>query len=243
MVCVLVIASFVSTRLLPAALALAALFWGVRWLAHGRLTVAAPGVWQAGLLALLVPVTLWATALPDVTRPAVYQLLAGIALYFAIVNWTISQIRLKWLALALVIGGLLLALAGVATVKWFAGTKLLFIPADLYKHLPALVSDPVHPNVIAGALVLLLPIALARLAYPAPGFPWYERLLAGLAALSMAAVLVLTKSRGGLLAFAAALSVLCILRWRRGWLAIPAGALAAGAPARGKSACHVLWKR
>jgi len=228
---VLVAASFVSARLFPVALVLAALFWGVRWLAYGRLTVAAPGAWPAGLLALLVPVTLWATALPELTRPAVYQLLAGIALYFAIVNWTVSPSRLRWLSLAVVTGGLLLAFSAVAMVTWPAGTKLLFIPADLYKRLPAPVSDPVQPNIMAGALVLLLPIALARLAFPAPGLPRYERLVAGLAALSMTAVLVLTKSRGGLVAFAAALAALCVLRWRRGWLAIAIAALAAGAGA------------
>ncbi len=228
-VCALVAASLLSARLLPAALALAALFWGLRWLAYGRLTIAAPGAWPAALLALLVPVTLWVTPLPEVTRPAVYQLLAGMALYFAIVNWTISRSRLRWVLLAAITGGLLLALVSVLTVKWFSGTKLLFIPVDLYKHLPATVSDPVHPNVMAGALVLLLPIALAQLVFPGPRLPRHERLVAGLAALAMAAVLVLTKSRGGLVAFAATLAVLCVLRWRRGWLAIAAATLAAGA--------------
>ena len=57
-------------RLLPVALLGAAFFWPVRWLAHGRLTVRTPGDWPVGLLVMMVPVTLWATALPEVTRSA-----------------------------------------------------------------------------------------------------------------------------------------------------------------------------
>ena len=80
-------AGVLSTRALPIALGMVAFFWFVRWLATGRLSVRTPGDWPVALLALLVPVMLWATALPEITRPPVYRLLTGILLYYAVVNW------------------------------------------------------------------------------------------------------------------------------------------------------------
>jgi O-antigen ligase len=72
---------------------------------------------------------------------------------------------------------------------------------------------------MAGALVLLL-------------FAWrdlrgVERGIVTEASLLMLVVLVLTKSRGGLLGLAAALVALVVLRWRRGGLIVPAGGLVA----------------
>jgi putative inorganic carbon (HCO3(-)) transporter len=100
-----------SMRLPPVALAVAAIFWPLRWLAYGHLSVCTPADWPLGLLLLAIPVTLWATALPDVTQPQVYRLLTGVALYYAIVNWATSIARLRLLATGLVAAGLLLALS------------------------------------------------------------------------------------------------------------------------------------
>ena len=222
-----VAAGIVSTRALPVTLVAAAIFWPLRWLAHGRLTVRTPADWPIGLLLLTLPVTLWATALPDVTRPQVLRLATGIALYYAIVNWTTTAGRLRLLGWGLAAAGLLLAASAPVSVQWIAAGKLTFIPEALYRRLPTLLSDPIHPNVMAGALVILLPCALALLLFAWRELRWYERGLAAAAGLAMLAVLVLTKSRGGLMGLAAALVILVVLRWRRGWLVAPAGVVVA----------------
>ena len=90
-----VAAGVLSTRALPVTLGVAVCFWVVRWLATGRLSVRTPGDWAIGLLLLMIPVTLWATELPDITRTRVLQFLTGVALYYTVVNWG----RLRWLAL------------------------------------------------------------------------------------------------------------------------------------------------
>jgi putative inorganic carbon (HCO3(-)) transporter len=216
------------TRSLPVVVAVALLFWPIRWLAAGRLSVRTPGDWAVGLLLLMVPVTLWATALPEVTRPQVYRLLTGIALYYAVVNWSDSPARLRWLGMGIMAAGLLLALSAPVTVQWIAAGKLLFIPEAIYRRLPLLLPDPIHPNVMAGALVILLPCALTLPLFGWRELRWFERILTVVAALTMLSALVLTKSRGGLMALGALLVVLIVLRWRLGWLAVPVAALAGG---------------
>ena len=89
----LVIGSIAVERLLPVALVVATFFWLVRWLAYGRPTVRTPGDWPIGLLAIMVPVTLWATAQPEITRAEVLRLLTGLALYYAVANWAGSIAR------------------------------------------------------------------------------------------------------------------------------------------------------
>ncbi len=227
-----IVAGVYSARFYPVALVIAALFWGVRWLAAGRLTVRTPGDWAIGLLLLTLPVTLWATALPDVTRPQAWQVLAGVALYYAVANWAAgaawaaNAARLRWLMLGVIGLGLLLAVLAPFTVAWFTSAKLTFIPAGIYDRLPRLLADPIHPNIMAGALVVLLPLALALPLFAWRQLRWYERMTTGLAALAMVSVLILTKSRGGLLALAAILALLVALRWRRGWLVVSGGVLA-----------------
>ncbi|HSN74436.1 MAG TPA: O-antigen ligase family protein [Anaerolineae bacterium] len=230
-VALLLAASVVSTAALPIALAVAALFWPIRWLAYGHLTLRSAADWPAGLLLLTLPVTLWATALPAVTQTEVLRLLAGLALYYAIVNWVghgDARRPLRWLATGLVAAGLGLALAAPFTVEWIVVGKLLFIPETLYRRLPLLLADPIHPNVMAGALGLLLPLALALPLFAWRELRWFERLLTLAAALAMLGILLISKSRGGLLAFGAVLILLAALRWRRGWLLAPAAILAAG---------------
>jgi putative inorganic carbon (hco3(-)) transporter len=225
---VMVAASVVSARVLPYAVAVAAIYWLIRWLATGRLSVRTPGDWVTGLLLLLLPVTLWTTALPEVTRLQVYRLLTGVALYYAVVNWagTASRLRLAMLGAGAV--GLLLAFSAPFSVQWMIEEKLTFMPEVIYRRLPLLLADPIHPNVMAGALVVLLPCALAPLLFGWQQLRWFERTLVGLAAAAMLGVLILTKSRGGLMALGAMLVVLIVLRWRWGWLAVPLAVLAAG---------------
>jgi putative inorganic carbon (hco3(-)) transporter len=214
------------------ALVVAALFWPLRRLANGRWSVRTPVDWPVLLLLITLPVTLWASSVPEKTLPQVLRLLAGAALFYALVNsWggchpplPPSEERLFRLSVdGTLAAGLLLALAAPFVVQWNT-LKLAFIPTALYSHFRLLVNDPANPNVMAGSLVLLLPLGIGLLMYAWSCLKNWERLLAGGFVLFGGAIFLLTQSRGAWLALAVALIVLVSLRGRWGWaLALAAG--------------------
>ena len=212
----LVISSIAAERLLPVVLVVAAGFWLVRWLAYGRLTVRTPGDWPIALLIIMVPVTLWATAQPDVTRAAVLRLLLGLALYWAVANWANSTARLLLVAAGLAATGLMLA----ALAPFLGGLPRIssLIPAALDPILRRF-SSAVNPNVLAGALAVLAPLAIALCLFPLPRRMLGIRVVGLVAGLGMIGVTALTASRGAWMGLAAAVLVLIALRWRWGWLA------------------------
>jgi putative inorganic carbon (HCO3(-)) transporter len=214
--------SVVYPRFLSVAVGVAAAYWPIRWVGTARLSRRTPVDWAVFLLILMIPVTLWATALPEVTTPQILRLLTGIALYYTIVNWSFTESRLRLLVAGFILVGLGLALAAPFSVQWFTTEKLAFIPTSIYDHFNILVSDTIHPNLLGGFLAIFLPVGLALLVFNWRGF---SKLFIGgiLIILSiMIGFLILTKSRGGWLAFGAVLVLLSILRWRRGWLALAA---------------------
>jgi putative inorganic carbon (HCO3(-)) transporter len=247
---VIAAAAVYSDFLIPA-LVIAALFWPLRRLVTGRWSVRTPVDWSVLLLLITLPVTLWASAVPEKTLPQVLRLLAGAALFYALVNWadppqfphrhrrwgnpckvrqSSNDIR-RWgeergVRLAVdgaLAAGLLLALAAPFMVQWNT-LKLAFIPPALYSHFRLLVGDMVNPNVMAGSLVVLLPMGMGLLLFAWRGLKGWERLLAVTFTLVCGAILLLTQSRGAWLALAAALVVLVILRGRWGWaLALAVG--------------------
>jgi putative inorganic carbon (HCO3(-)) transporter len=221
-----VAASMVSTRLLPVTVGVALLFWPLRRLAFGRFCRRTPLDWGIGLLALMLPVTLWATPLPASTLTDVLLLSTGVLFFYAVVNWAEDENRLRWLVLGAVLVGLALALVATVSVDWFVN-KLNFIPAALYAHFTTLFADTVQPNVMAGYLVILLSLAAALLLFTGGELRRSLRLLLTFAFLFILVILVLTKSRGAWLGFGAMVLLLVTLRWRRGWLLLPAFLLVA----------------
>jgi putative inorganic carbon (hco3(-)) transporter len=235
-------ASAFNSAWLPWALLVAALFWPLRRLATGRWSVRTEVDWSVALLALTLPVTLWASSQIEKSLPQVLRLLAGVALFYALVNWTNPQRYSRWgdgrgvrLAVDLTLaGGLLLALAAPFVVQWNA-LKLAFVPSMLYSHFRLLAADPANPNVMAGSLVLLLPLGIGLLLFAWRSLRTWERLLTLSFVLLGGSMLLLTQSRGAWLAVAAALAVLIGLRFRWAWvfvlvviLAVVAGAWAIG---------------
>ncbi len=194
-----------------------------RW---GRRT---PIDWALVFLLLTLPVTLRASAMPEITLPQVWRLLAGAALFYALVNWAVDLRRLRLAVDAALALGILLAVAAPFIVRWNA-LKLLLIPAELYSRFRLLVVDSVNPNVIAGALVLLALLAAGLLLFAGreqTGWSTWERLLALVCLALSIVVLFLTQSRGGWLALLGGLGILLALRWRRGWMVLLAIAAAA----------------
>jgi putative inorganic carbon (HCO3(-)) transporter len=218
-----VAASFVSQRALPVAVGSALAFGLLRWIAYSRFSIRTPADWPIGLLILMVPVTCWATAVPEITISQGLRLLAGIGIYYAIINWTTSLARMRWLLRGVWLAGLLLALYAFISVQW-GNTKLYFIPVAIYAQFPTLVSDTANPNVMAGILVILLPCALGVLLFSSRRLRWFDRGLSVLAASVITIVLILTQSRGGIFALGEILILLVVLRWKRGWILL-AGAV------------------
>ena len=223
-----VVAGTISERFLPAAFMAAASWWLVRWAAYGRPSVRTPLDLSVGLLLLMIPVTLWVTIAPEITRSQVFRLLLGVALFYAVANWTDSPRRLRLLVMGTLTAGLLLAFSAPLTVEWVGG-KFSYVPAQLYAPFTPLAVDLVNPNVMAGALVIVLPVALALPLYAWNELAVAERGLAVLSALAMSVVMVLMQSRGALIAGGAAVVVLALMRWSKGrwvWGAGISGAVA-----------------
>ena len=218
----IIAASVVFPRLLPVAVGIAAAFWVIRWAGTGRLSLRTPADWSITLLLLMVPVTLWATALPEDTVPQVYRLLTGVALYYAVVNWSAIPARLRLLVYGLLSTGLALAAFAPFSVLWPSSGKLPFVPDALYERFSLLVSDAVHPNVMAGYLVYLLPLAAGILLFGWRRLSRLQRILFAAVLIVMSAILFLTKSRGAWMALGAFFLLLVILRWRWGWLVFAA---------------------
>jgi len=112
-----VLGSMISTRMLPWAVAIGLCFWLVRWLAYGYLTKRTPADLSITLLSFMVPVTLWATALPEITHPQVYRLLIGILLYYAVVNWTTTTQRFRLVTTSIIFAGMMLAFYATISVN------------------------------------------------------------------------------------------------------------------------------
>ncbi len=212
-----VAAVFVTDRALLPALILLALYWPIRWLAHGRPSVRTPVDWPLlFLLAVMVPVTLWATALPELTQPQVMRFVAGIGFLYAMINWASNGDRLRWLLRGILAAGAGLAAVAPFIVLW-GGRKFPFIPQSIYASLTARVADIVNPNVMGGTLALIIPIALALLLLGGKRVKWVDKGLALVSLIGMAGILVLTQSRGALMGTAAAGLVVLLLagRWGR----------------------------
>ena len=78
--------------------------------------------------------------------------------------------------------------------------------------------DTANPNVIAGSLVLILPLVVGLLAFAWRSLNIWERLLALVFVLTGGVMLLLTQSRGAWIAFGFALMILIILSIRWGWV-------------------------
>lgn len=176
-----------------------------------------PLEWPLLLLLLLALLSLAVTADPDLTAVQVTRLGAALAGFCGPVQWARRRQQLRLTAMALILAGVALALVAPVVVDWNQ-TKGIPIPAAVYAAFPLLVSNAVHPNIMAALMALLFPLPLAYLLPLPPGSGWPSRLRWGgllLACGLMGLVLVLTKSRGGYLAGAAgALAVLWLGRRR-----------------------------
>jgi putative inorganic carbon (HCO3(-)) transporter len=163
-----------------------------------------------------------------------------VALFYGLVNTLRSERDVWRMATLLVLGGVAVALIAPLGTTW--GKSRLFSLPGVYQRFPRLLPDPINANVLAGALVLIVPIGISlllRLRWsnlsrggsctrpgrpqgiaPTTGFEYTRqnlplRLALALALVLMLAITVLTQSRGAYLALAVGTLLLAIMvnRW------------------------------
>jgi putative inorganic carbon (HCO3(-)) transporter len=217
--------------------------WVLRRRTTGRFTRRTPLDGPAVVLLLMVPVTLLVTTDRAVTLLAVSRLLAGLSLAYGFANWADGPGRRAALVLGMVAVGLVLALLTPLTLTWPPG-PLAPVPPSWHRRPPQLLADPLNPNMVAGALVLLLPFPLVLLwtldrwprrlpLVPAGLARWLRRrkvrrAVAWIVLALLLLALWMTQSRGGWIAGATVLFVSLALRSPRLWAGLPllGGALA-----------------
>jgi len=156
---------FPSTLSVPALLILL-LPWLARWRTIGHPTVRTPMDIPILCILLMLPVSLWASALPEVSLPKLLGIILGVAFFYGVVNSAQSARGVwGWAALLVTIGVGISCLSLVGT-DWIARKVLPLGP--IYERLPRLIhnvtSSPgggFHPNEVGGALALVLPLSLA----------------------------------------------------------------------------------
>lgn len=181
-----------------------------------------PANWPMALLALTIPLTLYASAWPEVTQRAVTFLLMEIGLFYATLLWATTERRLRLGALLLVVAGMATALVAPFGVDWIKSAKGFLNFDPIYAAIPRLIDDPIHPNILAGVLAAGLPLALAlvlgrrtkdeRRMFVIGPSSFVLRLSSFVV---MLVVLILTKSRGAWLGAAAGLTIVSVYHWPR----------------------------
>lgn len=180
-----------------------------------------PANWPIALLLLTLPLTLYASIWPEITRVAVAWLLLDIAVFYAVFLWARTERRLRLGTLLLVLAGGALALVAPFGVNWIGDAKGFLNFDPIYAAIPRLLDERIHPNILAGALAAVSPLALALCTtggIPLGWVPGSRPLSFALALASLVlilAVLVLTKSRGAWLGAAVGLEIILTYRWPR----------------------------
>lgn len=218
-VALLVGGGILSQRLLFPALIAAGFFWVLRRLGTGRWSLHTPLDWPLLLLVGMALLSLIATPSRVVTLPAVLRLFGGILLFYAIWHWAVTPRRMAWLGEGLRLVGFGLALVAPFTVQWATG-KLPFIPAAIYERFTVVAGESIHPNVLAGHLVAFLLWASAPLFFAWPSLSWFKRVYYAGISVFMLGILVLSQSRGAFMGLIAAVLVLFLARYRRGWIGV-----------------------
>lgn len=192
----------------------------------------------AGLFLGLSIANLFTSLDRTATFPHVAKTVAGIALFYGLVGLIFETRWLQlttWSVLLVALGLIPFVLLGV---QW-SGDKFSWLPwapADVIPRLFRPFWKPAdyagfNPNMAGGVLAMVLPMPLAIAAIGQRGRAagsWVLRVLSGLVALGIATTLILTQSRGAVLATLGAAAVMAAaVNWR--WLAAAAPVLIAGA--------------
>jgi putative inorganic carbon (hco3(-)) transporter len=227
-------AVLVFSTALPTWMASAAtLFMVLAFLARGVATRHLLGHTPADLpllaLLLLLPVGLWASPDPGITYPRTDALVASAALFWVVAAQH-DRFWLRHSGWALLAGGAALALVVFTATPFPAKLPIAQIDISALQgrlQTPFLRPDEFNPNLTGHVMALLLAPAVAL---ALKGSSRSQRVAALLVSVLLAALLVLSQSRGALLASLVAIPVVTVaINWRWLWLWGPLGLLGLGA--------------
>ncbi len=207
-------------------MALGFLLVPLAWLARGRAykRVVPQTAFNLPILLILtmVLVSLWASADLAVSLIPLGQIVAGVNAFYAIAARAESQSDIYWITAGLILLGAGLALVAPFAVEW--NKNKLFALPQIYSRFRQVLPETINGNVLAGALVLVFSLGASLLIHApcAPLSPRNRRIAQTFLAVSIAliaAVLLLTQSRGGIMAAALALFLIVLVRTR--WVLAP----------------------
>jgi len=209
---------FAPPRLLVLGFPLLAVAWWRRRCALGA-AASTPLDPPIALLLVLGMAALVPSVDLSVSLPRLLGLWCGVAVFLVVYDLLTSEKRLWLVVSGLASGSMLLAVVGLVATDWPAALAQAGLLDGVYRRLPRLItflpgSDEggLNPNKLAAALAMLLPLPTAVMLFT-PGR--LLRLYWGSGAALVGATLVLTGSRSGLLAAAAAVLGLAATRSRR----------------------------
>lgn len=192
------------------------------WVWPQQLRVRVPFTVAFGILVAFGLLSLLVTADLTVSRGPVNQLVVNTILTFGLVGWLYHSGRVVLYTAFLVAFGVALAMAAPLTIEW-QQNKGGLIPDAFYARLPVVLSDPVHPNIMASLMLLFFPMPLL-LFFRSGRAGWTTRtVVTAAAAAVMLLVLFLTRSRAGYLIGAIGVVwTLWLTQWRRVALVVAA---------------------
>ncbi|MBU0495904.1 MAG: O-antigen ligase family protein [Chloroflexi bacterium] len=188
--------------------------WLLRWAGRGRITLRTPVDLPILLLLLTVPVGLWASADLSASWPVVYQVVAQVGLFYALVNTVDSDRWFVWLAAGLVLLGVAVAVFNLAEM-FLLGERLLSEQALAGK---GPLGVPKR-NIMGGVLGLLLPIPLALTLFGRRALGRWLWALSALGTLVVGGSLLLAQTRGAWVGVLVAVLAMAVWYNRRfAWL-------------------------
>lgn len=205
--------------------------------------VLSPSMWPICLMLLWLPLNLWASSSASTSWIACGYLLLGVTTYLVLITFspfTSDKCALFMDRLQVIRGGLLvcigtlLALGAPFIVIWKPQFRLFYLPLyDYLQDIQLNIGEAIHPNILAGSLVLSLPLTivltrlqslpirnLSILSLPLRNrtdfrsMAWLKVVIPASMMLQLI-VLILSQSRGGYIAFSASLFVIGLLYWPR----------------------------
>lgn len=199
-----------------AALAVLAAWWLLRWAVRGEPWPLTPFNGALLLFAWMLPVGIWASAVPELTLPKATGLVLGLAT-FRVLAYSVHHRYHLSVALGLFcVLGLGILVAGALGTRWSVKVAGL---GELTRHIPYLLTDlpelqaeAISPNQLAGALAFYLPFVLALI----PGIRFSRRTL----------LIALPGLLGGVLFLALVAGILLLTQSRSGWIGGVGGVLA-----------------
>ncbi|MCS6827022.1 MAG: O-antigen ligase family protein [Caldilinea sp.] len=206
-------------------------FWPIAFLVERRILPPSPLNLALAVMLLWLPVNIWVAVDRSVAWQAAGYLLLGVACYAGAVRWPPFQRHPMLFAWVLLSFGGLLALVGPLIVVDHGTWTWLAPMQQRAATITAQLGETINPNILAGAVVAVLPLAAALLIAP-PGprsqrQALLRRLVLAALTLLLFAVVFFTRSRGAQFAAIVSLSVVVCLRWPRLWWTVVALAPAA----------------